>query len=323
MNLIKNRRSGKNLADPPVSPGPKKPNKERLQNICTFADRLLQGQPVYSKDREQIFTLIKMYADSIFLDKALATVSDGLDSIQPWSRIRDNAPWLWADYKAESKAGDIYSIQLGVDPVVSAPYRNEKLSDSIAGIATRGNPFKQQGTAHTAELLLPMGVTIVTNGMHSASAGILKTEGILILGGSYTMKVYDVSAAYEKIRFDGDNYVDSETGKIICKSLCFGLGAIYELGRIIQRRHIKFTPSVSAVQTYAKTLKKVHDGFFGIFGEKHENFFYALTDAVKDTVVLSEENETLKASLGKVRDEANAIIKEIDVHLAEKGNGHE
>jgi hypothetical protein len=264
-----------------------------------------------------------MYADSIFLDKALATVSDELNSIQPWNRILDNAPWLWFDCMAESKAGDIYSIQLGVDPVIPIPYRNEKLAGSIAGIATRDNPFRQQDTAHTARLLLPMGVTMITNGMHSTSAGILKTEGILTLGGSCTMKVYDVSAAYEKIRFDGDSYIDLKTGEVIRESRCFELGVIYELGRIVHKSHIKFIPSVSAVQTYAKTLKKVQDGFFGIFGDKQENFFYALTDAFKDTAVLSEENETLKALLGKVGGELGAIVKEIDSYLAKKGNSNE
>jgi hypothetical protein len=61
-----------------------------------------------------------------------------------------------------------------------------------------------------------------------------------IMGKYPNANVYNVSSAYKKIRFDGDNYVREGTDEIICESHSFEFGAIYELGRVINDAGIDF-----------------------------------------------------------------------------------
>ena len=56
---------------------------------------------------------------------------------------------------------------------------------------------------HYANIIEPIGITILYNGNHSTLTGILKGEGIL-----YPREVVDISQLYDNIYFDGNYYRD-------------------------------------------------------------------------------------------------------------------
>ena len=84
-----------------------------------------------------------------------------------------------------------------------------------------------------------------TSGRHSICAGVQKRKGSLLLsaGMEYHNRqyVYDISALYDMIEFDGVNYIwltdghGGRAGSIAAKAVSFDIGCIFELGRFFPK----------------------------------------------------------------------------------------
>ncbi len=53
-------------------------------------------------------------------------------------------------------------------------------------------------------------------------------------------EIYDISKLYEKIMFNGLNFINIHTGEKICECKIKEFGFIFEIGRIISKKNISF-----------------------------------------------------------------------------------
>lgn len=86
---------------------------------------------------------------------------------------------------------------------------------------------------YKSHLFLPINISIIYYGNHSLLAGILKKEGKI--KSSY---VFDMSTKYNEIKFDGTYYREIKTNEILYKVKNFELGAIFEIGRMLEQYNI-------------------------------------------------------------------------------------
>jgi|GEM_PF-5193233 len=87
---------------------------------------------------------------------------------------------------------------------------------------------------YKAHLFLPINIAIIYYGNHSLLAGILKKEGKI--KSNY---VFNMGNKYDEIKFDGTYYREIQTNEILYKVKNFELGAIFEIGRILEQYNIQ------------------------------------------------------------------------------------
>ncbi|WP_155988528.1 DUF6710 family protein [Paenibacillus massiliensis] len=147
----------------------------------------------------------------------------------------DGKPLTYDNFMDESKIqGKSVSILLGTDPVLTRPWNTKRLTGAVCNIGS-GKPHGdwREDSNHCAELWLPFGVTFVTNGNHSITAGILGNEGELKVNN-----IYDVSKVCPHIYCDGVNYFRTRDDSFYAPVWNFSLAAIYEIGRLIVKNNV-------------------------------------------------------------------------------------
>ena len=123
-----------------------------------------------------------------------------------------------------------YKVRLASDPVLPCAWRRERIASALANIGTdkRFGPWKQDPNNHHLTLWLPWGIAFVGEGNHSITAGILNGEGEIIPD-----HVFDMSAIFDRVYCDGDNYFWRDTHKAICEVTVPRTAAVFEIGRLI------------------------------------------------------------------------------------------
>jgi len=220
------------------------PAKERLKRLLNFVENFgFDNRNFDNKCLLPVFSFIRMLSDRLYSERIIEVISK--DSIRNESGYKSNADfnlkYLITDFhKNDSglckKISGQALIELAYHPVICNVWDGHKLLNTFNDYATINKPWEFSKGSHIAELYLPFGLTVVNTGNHSVSAGVLKREGTLQITDG---KIYDLSPMYDKYRFDGINYLDN-TDKIAFKANSFEFGVIYETGRIIRRKGIKF-----------------------------------------------------------------------------------
>lgn len=206
-----------------------------MQNILLNVQEIFDDNGMFPIMYSAVFDVIKILADNINYRANEALLSN---------KLKEN---VWEDFFTsmihivdETKIEKEIIIQLGKHPVLSNMWYSKKQISKLRMFSEEEKVWKEDKINHIYYLFLPMGLTVVVNGFHSINAGIVKSIGSLCFSPNFkNNKVYDISPLYEKIYFDGTDYRETETGKIVqgCeegKSI-FELGCIFEIGRIIHR----------------------------------------------------------------------------------------
>lgn len=206
-----------------------------MQNILLNVQEIFDDNAMFPIMYSAVFDIVKILADNINY-----RANEALLSNKPKEDV-------WSDfftdmrYKVdETKVEREIVIQLGKHPVLSNMWYKRKQISKLRMFSEEEKIWKEDKINHTYYLFLPMGLTVVAHGFHSINAGIVKAIGSLCFSPNFTNgKIYDFSPLYETIYFDGTDYREKATGKIMqgCdkgKSI-FELGCIFEIGRIIHR----------------------------------------------------------------------------------------
>lgn len=222
----------------------KKSNK-LLQRYLDTAREIINDTQI-RKDNGTIFTkhpifdYIKIFTtkiqSNIFLELINHKKTDNFDIYPDLLYLEDerNNPLL-----SEFEITEPYSypISLKDNAIISSIWNINRFTGAITGIGTNSNnPFKLDELNHESTLILPIGVLHMTNGLHSSSIGILKSEGIL-----YPNAIANLDKAFKKIYFDGTSYRSKTNNRILHIPKHKELGIIFEIGRIIQEENIEFT----------------------------------------------------------------------------------
>lgn len=138
-------------------------------------------------------------------------------------------------------------LNLNAIPLLCNSWSVEKLENSFKKVGTAKNTWKENCNTHEVMVLLPFGLTIPTNdGRHSIETGRVKGCGELTITSEPTAnvnahnKVIDLSFLYDKIEFDGQNYVSRIGKPEKCLAASFEFGVIFEIGRILYENDVDF-----------------------------------------------------------------------------------
>lgn len=232
----------------------------RLVNVLGMAHDLV-GMRTYERNREvyhetaPLFYLIKLLTQHITLNSAVHCIEnfgtdtplkDGPDS--PSNAIQDLLFHPNDNQLRQRIYSDIYScnivgsvsIDLANDPVLAFPWITPRITRALKNIGKdTGNPWTED-LNHILCLYLPIGVVEFMNGRHSGFCGAFKHEGHISISADSQHQIIDFSKLYEYLRFDGTNYILTETNTVAGRAKSFEFGCLFEIGRMMNECEIAF-----------------------------------------------------------------------------------
>ena len=214
-------------------------NKKRLENLLRFSQDIVNNN--YSHTAAAIFHIIKILTDRINSTQCIDRLCENLDDNIFPEDISDD---FITDTKYEVIIDKPLTIFLNRNPVLVNLKDRDKIIDNLITVGTKENKWKQNTSTgtdkHCFNLFLPIGVTDICEGNHSAFSGIVKGVGELTFNPKDSeQKVFDISYLYDKIYYDGYHYRDIKSNKRI-GSVPYEYGCIFEIGRIISKSNISF-----------------------------------------------------------------------------------
>lgn len=213
--------------------------RERLHNIVNFVNEFVLSKSVLQSNRRTVFYIIKLYADkiNISMNEQLMSGMEIDEHLYPLGDFYDMV-------EKEVGINHDFWISLARNPVVTKIWDKERLVENLSNVAEPSNPWKQNQENHMLNIYLPMGVTEIHNGNHSANSGLIKREGkIKVIGNpsddSTKTTIYDMSNLYDEYYYDG-TYFRSKYDKHFKMKGTFESGCIFEIGRCIKEKGISF-----------------------------------------------------------------------------------
>lgn len=118
-------------------------------------------------------------------------------------------------------------------PILLSPWNGEKILDNFIGI-NDNNVF--DGVRYSSNIinhyLYPMNIIVCTGANHSQLSARYQNKGETVIS-----EIKDFTQLYDKVKFDGVNYIKVEDNAIIemeyDKNILFYSGVIFELGRYL------------------------------------------------------------------------------------------
>ncbi|OMF76860.1 MULTISPECIES: DUF6710 family protein [Paenibacillus] len=237
-------------------------NKQRreLNRILMTAKKIIKQSTTY-QDTHPIYLLIKQLVDQELYKNIYNSISThdpnkvrefSIADILPfnsekkiWNYQQGNFLYvdefgngvIYSEFIEQSKLdGKKASIRLGFDSVLTRPWNEERLVRAYSNIGM-GKPSGDwiEDSNHDAVLWLPFGVTIVNNGNHSITTGIINNEGMLKI-----YKIYDISKIYRYIYCDGANFFRKSDNSLYTPVENFSMAIVFEIGRLISENIINF-----------------------------------------------------------------------------------
>lgn len=225
-----------------------KSNHNKLKTLLTYASELIETS---WNDPNPIFTFIKILADKITLDSVMDLLTTDHNPKYPRleSYFMEVNHTLSCKYNINHEVYQAFSknqknvdvtIDLAKDPILTFPWDHQRLIDSMLGIGTSANPWKEDAMNHAATLYLPVGVTFIHNGLHSIFTGMAKREGAQHISPDSRHQVVDISGLYDLLQFDGTNYLVAGSDVVAGTAMSFEFGCIFEIGRMLHEKGICF-----------------------------------------------------------------------------------
>lgn len=128
------------------------------------------------------------------------------------------------------------NIDINEIPILIDPWNKDRIINNILFFNNEDNDFDWNNSNGNIQnyFIKPMNIIICRGGNHSQFAAKIKKQGITTI-----TEVRDFSNLYERIRFNGENYLDNK-GNIIrveCDKdeIFFYSGIIFELGRYLMK----------------------------------------------------------------------------------------
>lgn len=212
-------------------------NKQLLQKRLEEAKYLIQISSKSSRFHP-IYDLVRTYTlqiqkDYIF-NLALHNKNEERYFIEDSLGVLNQSLYTFDTVEVSPLKKHSIAIDLSKNPALSPLWHPKRLKNTLNLIGRdHNNSFQFDSTNHESTLILPIGVTVVTNGLHSCSTGIFKAEGII-----YPESVTDITNIYNVIRFDGNHYRRLENNRIVYTPTIKELGILFEIGRFIMDNNI-------------------------------------------------------------------------------------
>lgn len=144
--------------------------------------------------------------------------------------------YLFFDYDFPRLQAKNYTINLATDIVIPYAFKRASICETLSHHG-KGR-LKGEWTSlqnHRIHVWMPWGIGLVAGGSHSITAGIVNGYGEL-----NPSEVIDKSILLDRIRCDGENFIDQKNGEIITRVKDQRTAAAFEIGRLM--REYKITP---------------------------------------------------------------------------------
>lgn len=216
----------------------------------------LQGRPIFHRYPNpgtfDIFSVIRMFCEKIMLERSQEVIINPRKvSLERYTASSisnvfflnwDTQPKLYGEVKALETREDI-AIYLGHDPVINLVRKQDSLQEQlILKLVTPEEPWKVNFSGEVM-LIMPIGVTFFTGGIHSAFVGAYKRDGVIHIRqgeqhGRYN--AIDISDMYNYIYFDGTYYRFIYDDSKAALATNYDFGCIFEIGRHFYELDISF-----------------------------------------------------------------------------------
>lgn len=209
--------------------------KQRLDNLLSQVKTLAQSDDYNT--REAIFYIIKIYADMINRsDNAqLLESSREFDS-------RKNRPLTFFSPKYRYMVEQPFRIYLSKSAVITDIQKKEKEKqiNALKNIGTQDDPFEERRINNRYYFFMPIGLTYLYNGNHSANSGIVRSQGYLEFNpNKINCHAYDLTPLYDELYYDGECFRYQSNAEIY-EQAAFEYGCIFEIGRILAEYKISY-----------------------------------------------------------------------------------
>lgn len=213
--------------------------KRQLQSIIAIAQNIIDKSEISGDFLHPIYRYINAIGSSV-LQRLLMQLFTGREVDHVDELLYDLCHYIknrnYISDCATIENNEKITISLKDNLVIPVAWNISRFETTITGIGVDcGNQFEFQRSNHMSKLFLPIGVTVVYNGNHSILSGIIKREGVI-----HPTEMVNLASLYEKIKFDGVYYRDVDSNQVIQEVKNFELGAIYEIGRLLIKKDIKF-----------------------------------------------------------------------------------
>lgn len=175
-------------------------------------------------------------ANAYFKSNAIAELSDANSFGLTYLPMYDDflQTYLWKNCKLPDDALPI--ARLASDIVLPTCWNSTSIVDLLGrfGEHRSKKAWKQDFLNHKVVSWYPLNIFWVRGGNHSITQGILCGEGAVKCD-----EAYDLTPLYGYIHFDGDNWIEAETGRILGTPRYKEFGYVFEIGRLIhdKRNH--------------------------------------------------------------------------------------
>ena len=228
--------------------------REKFRSVCRAALELAESNP------RDLYILIKILGRNIqynyFSEFIKHAGVKGLEEhtsrhlTQPkqsslWIDAHDKnvSPKLrdWIMNEVTNNPGDkAVTVDLAKDIVLPWPWNYYRFKGAVENIGKKKpwGPWSQDESNHMLMCWEPIGICFVGGGNHSLMAGIVNQEGVV-----KSHIVNEMDAMYEVIMCgDGESYSfqDNERWELASKVQNLDFALIYEIGRILQSKGIKY-----------------------------------------------------------------------------------
>lgn len=214
--------------------------EDQLKNILSQAEDIIKSSPVKTGRNHPIFSFVTAITRNIFYSNMFqlnATFKDAAD----FSSYRKDLGLINNTSPDEYTILNQLSICLNHDAVLPFPWEPTRFTNCLTYIGTDVNePFLFQPNNHFSKLILPLGLTIIYNGNHSTTCGIIKGEGFIEV-----KEIVDNSENCDNFYFDGTYICRNSDNSKIHKIKQFEYGVLFELSRLIHTYNIDFLANIN------------------------------------------------------------------------------
>lgn len=189
---------------------------------------------VAATNPQGLVDVVRLYTRPLQTDLLLSSAQRPLHAaraeIAPYSFFMPGARMALTDHWRYPKLdASQFAVDLAKDPVLPCPWHRDRYVSALASIG-EGKKCGAwvQDRNHSVALLLPWGIACVLGGNHSIAVGVLSAEGVVT-----PCEAWDMSGLLSRVRCDGINYIEVETGKPVCEMRDPRIGAVFEIGRLM------------------------------------------------------------------------------------------
>jgi|EndMetStandDraft_2_1072991.scaffolds.fasta_scaffold10680_6 hypothetical protein len=209
----------------------------RLQKILFIAEQICDENP--EALRSYIYLLgRKLQSDFMLRAVSLLDENSMPDLVPKEVWFNEHGPLTETGegmYRLIQEVEASQTMHLQRDLVLPWPWNISRVISALTNIGEvrASNAWKQDTSNHRVTVWLPLGIGWIYGGNHSTMAGIVQGAGQL-----EASTVYDMSALFKLVRFDGTNFIRTHDGAVISTPVDFEFACIFEVGRLMHKRGI-------------------------------------------------------------------------------------